>query len=82
MNFTIYFERNVYNMNMTKVETMLVGIYDVLKDIRDNLNTLNSTKKKEVEQNIKESKARMKAANMQLLNETTKKTQERILKNG
>lgn len=69
-------------MTMTREETLLTGIYDVLKDIRSALNDIRTDKRREAVQSIKESKSRVRSQNMKLLNETTKKTQERILRNG
>lgn len=69
-------------MTMTREETLLAGIYDVLKDIRSALNDIRTDKRREAVQSIKESKSRVRSQNMKLLNETTKKTQERILRNG
>lgn len=69
-------------MTMTREDTLLVGIYDVLKDIRSALNDIRTDKHREAAQSIKESKSRVRAQNMKLLNESTNKMQERILRNG
>ena len=73
----------MYNINMMNTtETLLIQIRDLLQDIRYDLHELRGDNQKMNAQSIKESKARTRAINKQLLTETVKNTQERILKNG